>query len=69
MRNFLVFSVTNSGSAIDNISQETIKNHTVFSPSTPLEQKRLVYILESIDRKIALNSEINRNSSPSTTRL
>ena len=50
-----------SGSARDNISQETIKNHIVFSPTLVYEQKRLVSIIETIDRKIALNREINRN--------
>ena len=50
-----------SGSARDNISQETIKNHTVFSPATFSEQKKLVVLLENIDQKIALNREINRN--------
>lgn len=50
-----------SGSARDNISQETIKNHIVFSPSTIQQQKQLVSIIETIDQKIAINREINRN--------
>ena len=50
-----------SGSARDNISQETIKNHIVFSPTYRSEQKRLVSLIEAIDRKIKLNRELNRN--------
>ena len=50
-----------SGSARDNISQEIIKNHVVFSPSSIYEQKKLVKILEKIDKKIAINRDINRN--------
>jgi type I restriction enzyme S subunit len=50
-----------SGSARDNISQDTIKELKIYCPSTLEGQMRLIEILNLIDRKIALNREINRN--------
>jgi type I restriction enzyme S subunit len=50
-----------SGSARDNISQQTIADLSIIAPSSVSEQLQIISILGLIDRKIALNREINRN--------
>lgn len=52
---------SSSGSARDNISQDFIKNLVLFCPKGKEKQESLITILSLIDRKIALNREINRN--------
>ncbi len=49
-----------SGSARDNLSQAGIANLEISFPSLP-EQKRIASILSALDRKIALNKQINQN--------
>ena len=49
-----------SGSARDNLSQAGIANLEISLPPLP-EQKRIASILSALDKKIALNRQINQN--------
>ena len=49
-----------NGSVFQNLKTDIVKNFEVLLPTMP-EQERIVSILASIDSKIELNAQINRN--------
>ena len=50
---------TSSGSARDNLSQESIAELTLYFPKGKASQEKLIKVLEKLDQKISLNTRMN----------